>query len=56
MIANHEKDSDDNATVIAKLRAATDQLIDIDADGTGANLQSVVDKLEAIIRKLQSAD
>jgi hypothetical protein len=56
MIANREKDpTDNNATVIAKLRAATDQLIDIDADGAG-NLQSVIEKLEAIIRKLTSAD
>jgi hypothetical protein len=50
-----QKDCDHNATVIAKLRAATDELIDIDADG-GGDLQSVVEKLEAVIRKLQSAD
>jgi hypothetical protein len=55
MIADHEKDPDNTAIIIAKLEGALTDLIDIDANCGGAfDLQSVIDQLENIIRKLNS--
>jgi hypothetical protein len=56
MIADHEKDPDNTAIIIAKLECAKTDLINIDADCGGAvDLQGVIDQLENIIRKLNSS-